>query len=381
MKKFYVLLAVAAMLASCAETDLVNPIPESEPEAIGFETFAQKATKAENSTATYTENDLSNHHSDFSVWASKNVNGTISAVYTNGLVKCIGDPKTWTPTVTKYWDKAASNYYFYAAAPATDVSWDYKQVTGGSDGYLQLANYTLTGTNIATGSNTDLTNNWKGSSGDKDLMIAAKCIVENTNYNKTDPDAVNLDFIHILSKLNIAVKTTIEDVELVKLDVCRLNNKASFNENADINGDSNFNDADKTALQAGSTKRWGTATLDEPYTLVAAGTLPLALTEGAVAVYTHEYLIMPQLVTRQNDCMGLATAPANDAYIYIEYTVNGEPFKAYYGLAQAFAVEHGNNLEFNEGWQNTLTITIQPNAIKFTGDVAVWADRIGGGSI
>lgn len=371
------LAAAALMFAACAQFDTVNEVPESEPQAIGFDTYAQLPTRVtENTTSDYSTA-LETHHTTFKVWASKQLadNSYVDVYATPGIVSYAA--LKWTADPLKYWDKSASNYQFYAAAPSA-ITWAYNEsvTDDGSTGYITLTSgYSLAGTttdNIATRT-TALKNTWLESTGaDKDLMIAAACKVENATYNKATPDAVGLNFIHILSKLNIAVKTTEDNVVLKALDVYGLNNtSASFNENADINGDSNFDDADKTALQSGSHKRWATAT--GSYTL-GLGT-ELDLVEDAEAVYTHEYLVMPQLQTRQDDCKGLGTAPANDAYIYIEYTLDGELYKTYYGLAEAFAIAKSGTLAFNEGWQNTLTINIQPDAIVFTGKVAIWGEN------
>ena len=44
---YFMLAATAALFAACAETDLVNEIAvEETPQAIGFETFADKVTLA-----------------------------------------------------------------------------------------------------------------------------------------------------------------------------------------------------------------------------------------------------------------------------------------------------------------------------------------------
>lgn len=385
-KNFFMLAATAALFAACAETDLVNEVNVVvEPQAIGFETFANKATRdTENSEEGYTGN-LETHHKSFKVWASKQLaDDSYVDVYAASSPGTVKYGTAWVANPLKYWDKAAKNYQFYAAAPA-EASWNATN-TNSASGCITLADYVLKGEskdNVATLSNS-LKGTWgkATTSNDKDLMIAAACKIESTHYyNNENPDPVHLNFIHLLSKLNIAVNTTAADVELVKLDVCGLNNKSSFNEFADIDGDSDFDDVDKGALVDGSTKRWGTATLDGTYTLAAAGTLPLALTKDAAAVYTHEYLIMPQLQQRQDNCKGLGTAPTNDAYIYIEYTIDDEPYKAYYGLAEVFGIAIDGNLAFNEGWQNTLTISIEPDAITFTGDVAVWDDNIGSGSL
>lgn len=382
MKKNYFMLAAATMMfAACAETDLVNEVNvESTPQAIGFETFANKATRATENTEEGYAGNLETHHKSFKVWASKQLaDNSYVDVYKASSPGTVTYVTAWVANPLKYWDKAAENYQFYAAAPA-EASWNATN-TKSANGCITLVDYVLKGEskdNVATLSNS-LKGTWgeATTSNDKDLMIAAACKIEkNHYYNIDDPDPVHLNFIHLLSKLNIAVNTTAANVVLVKLDVCRLNNKSSFDEFADIDDDTDFDDDDKDALVKGSTKRWGTATLDGTYKLAAAGT-PLSLTKDAAAVYTHEYLIMPQLQPRKNDCKGLGTVPTNDAYIYIEYTIDGELYKAYYGLAEVFGIAKGKNLAFNEGWQNTLTITISPDAITFTGDVAVWDDNLG----
>jgi hypothetical protein len=71
MKRNYVMMAMAAaMLASCAQTGLVEEIAEEPQKAIGFSTFVDKATRAadqaENSTATY-EQGMNIHHGTFKV--------------------------------------------------------------------------------------------------------------------------------------------------------------------------------------------------------------------------------------------------------------------------------------------------------------------------
>lgn len=373
------LAAAALMFAACAQFDTVNEVPESEPQAIGFDTYAQMTTRATENTIDPSEysTTLETHHKDFKVWASKQLeDNSYVAVYPKTNPGVVNYTTVWAANPLKYWDKSAINYQFYAAAPYA-INWAYNEsgADDGSTGYITLtAGYTLAGTtndNIATRT-TALKNTWLESTGsDKDLMIAAACKVEKATYNKAIPDAVGLNFIHILSKLNIAVSTTEDNVVLKKLDVCKLNNtSASFNENTDIDGDSNFDNDDMTALQSGSHKRWATAS--GSYTLGLGN--ELALVKNADAVYTHEYLVMPQLQTRQDDCKGLGTAPEKDAYIYIEYTLGGELYKTYYGLAEAFAIAKSGTLPFNEGWQNTLTITIQPDAIVFTGKVATWGD-------
>lgn len=367
MKKNYFMLAAATMmLAACAETELVNEVNvESTPQAIGFETFANKATRATENSNAATTWDLEDHHSNFNVWASKEITtGNYVEVWasgTPGTATLVSG--SWTPAPKKYWDKAALNYHFYAAAPA-DLGWIYSNATSGngSTGFLKLNSYTLQGTandNLATNTDDDH-ESWGSTLGnDVDLMIAEECSKDRDSYKSAAPANVALVFDHILSRLNILVKKTGDATIVVKaLDVCKLNNSGAFNENG-----ATIDPA------VGSFGRW--TPTSSTYTLSMYGA-PLTL--SSTAVYTHEYLVIPQAQQNTEETVNQGVAPATDAYIYINYTVNGEEYHTYYGLAQVFGVAKDSNLAFNEGWQNTLTINIAPDEILFNANVALWAD-------
>ena len=158
MKKNYLFLAAAAtMFTACVQSDLVSEIPQETPQAIGFETFANKQTRAdataENSGVKY-EWDLSEHHKTFKVWASKQLdNGSYVNVYAAGSPGTVTYTSNWTANPLKYWDKAAKNYEFYAAAPA-NLNW-VAYNTDSKDGYLSLSEFELKGTgNLANETNT-----------------------------------------------------------------------------------------------------------------------------------------------------------------------------------------------------------------------------------
>lgn len=415
MKKNYLFLAAATTLfAACVQTDVVTDIPEPQQQAISFETFVNKATRgAENSTET-SNLALNDHHETFKVWASKTLaNEEQVEVYNNNTVTYYTTTETWIADPLKYWDKAASAYYFYAAAPA-NINWTcssyYNEIFKFNEGFLGLSNYTLKGTsNDNLASKTSTNDSWKDltNATDKDLMIAEWTNAYYLEGLKPGDDGnfdytVHFNFYHILSRLNINVKATTDaiitttgegenlvrtttyspDIKLTALDVVRLKNKGSFTEmkittttneetNEEITTVTDFEN-----LSAGTHQRWGTATLDGTYTLSAhlgTGTNELQLTSTAQA--THQYLIIPQLVSNEDAYANKGTAPTTDAYIKINYTVNGEPFEAYYSLAKAFGIAKDATLAFNEGWQNTLNITISPNVIEFSAAATKWADK------
>lgn len=352
------LAAAALMFAACAQFDTVNEVPESEPQAIGFDTYAQLPTRVtENNDGTYT-GDLQDIHGTFSVWANKLVNTTYTAVYTDETVEWTGTPKAWTPTTKAYWDKTASYYYFYAAAPA-DINWVYAELPAndGSKGYLKLVNHELNGTTALAGKTED-----------KDLLIAADCDVARTKYNKDAPETVGLQFIHILSKLNINVKKSSDaTIKLNSITVSNLMTKATFDESK------------ANAEPTGSYARWeNDGSTKEDY-----------LSKSVTSLTTTSELVLEGFVIPQNAAYAddIDTNGSNldgNPYIKIDYTIgtgiNTEDFVVYYNLADVFNGDTTTDIPFNEGWQNTLTITISPDDIQFSGAVSTWSEGAGSGS-
>ena len=115
MKKNYFLLAASTMMfAACAQTDLVNEVvTEEAPQAIGFETFAEKVTRGEiNQTSDLESVD----EGQFTVWGWKTqTDNTVTPIFEGQEVNWDAT-KGWTYSPIKYWDKTAT-YEFYAVAP------------------------------------------------------------------------------------------------------------------------------------------------------------------------------------------------------------------------------------------------------------------------
>lgn len=371
MKKQYFLMAMAAtMFAACSQTEVIDEVVDnSTPKAIGFSTYVNGQTRAENSNQDYTW-DLEDHHTTFKVWAYKNV--ADAKVFDGDVVtytETSTDPSTyeWKYTNTRYWDKAASWYEFYAAAPATnkhdnEIQWilNPNSTDVQSDDYFILASYELKGENLSQSELTTYMNSFRQLPNDIDLMIADKKKVVYANFY----DNVDLEFIHILSRLNITVKKdshVSDKVVLKKLEVARLKNIGSFEEKEDAN------------LSTGVTSRWNT--FDNYTTITFDGDKEVKTN----AKYAVQALVIPQdagfeLVNL--DGKGMAVTP--QPYIRIEYTITptggyAETFVAYYNLANAFG--EASKIAFNEGWQNTLNITIYPTAIKFDANTAPWGEK------
>lgn len=402
MRKSYLTIAVAAaMLASCAQNEMLIENNDTTQVEIGFETYAGTQTKTkgteadnpnhtENSTASSKSN-LENHHTTFKAWGAK-VAGTHQAVWAAASPATVTySTDKWVAAPAKFWDKSASQYYFYAAAPS-DQSWAlaWKADDDMSDATITLADFKLTGVNVTTAASTTAATTWSGKS-DIDLMIASACPVERASYNKTNPDKVNLHFNHILSRLNIMVKkgTSVEDseVSLKELKVYNLKNKGSFDE-------SKAPESKVPKLSAGTVARWAdtsSPSVDGTYTPFAIALTASSKEDGVTttAQYVLETLIIPQNITYQEidingkNSVGGSTDLGTDdqAYIYIKYAIDDEEFFGYYNLAKTFkATASSTTVPFNEGWQNTLTITIQPALIEFDADVYDWANYSTAGS-
>ncbi len=354
MKKNYFMLAATTMLfAACAQNDVVNELAqESAQQAIGFETFTNKATRGtENSGAAYDNGEMKEHHDDFAVWAYKNTSDVL--VFNNTKV----NSANYEYSPLRYWDKTATGYQFYAAAPQTTTpAWEFVGNTANKDkAYFMLTDATLAATNFVTTPSTALLKTFKGLSGDVDWMIAAKCGIGTAQFEQT----VQLNFIHILSRLNVIVKksATAPVITLNSVTVKGLNLQGTFNENL------------VAANGSGKTSRWTGAN-------PAVTTTDYKFTSDFTLTQDNNYVIQSLVIPQEVDYQSVKTDGSNlgaspEAYLEIIYNINRETFKAYYNLAAVFGASAGS-IPFNEGYQNTLTITIDPAAISFNSSVASW---------
>lgn len=426
MKKSLYLLAAVAILASCQDNEVKNNVKDYSESAIAFDSYAGIQTKADNNASASTKWLLENHNESFDVWAWKYYNGAwvTTPVYNKGTVTYnAGATETetyfkWDVTPEKFWDKSADKYYFYAASPSNDA-W---QLTGtGDQGKLSYANFTLAGglsNNLSYNTTATVVTevaSFKGVT-DVDLMIAEDNLVPRAKYNKNQADKVNEVFDHILSRLNVTVALKVDGaidklnkdndenndvvVKVTSFGITgvNLNNKGSFDEGAALGDDQ---------LKNGTIKRWKSLSINNaPYNLPGADISDKEL-DSTTPLYIAQYLIIPQAITSEVLDRAKATlpdtywsqseidaaqegdeayektiydvkengAPASHPYLKIDYTIGTEPYTAYYNLANAFGVAEGSTLNFCEGWQNTLNIKIDADAIVFDADVYEWKDK------
>lgn len=468
--------AAAAMFAACQQEDVVIDQSSNLEKAIGFGTYTPNLTRAENSDGEVGYS-LKNYHNTFKVYGYKTVGAGAEQKVFNGQV-CTWTEKASLPTTgefsgistesygdwvyspVRYWDKTAL-YDFYAFAPSK-VDFAINETTADAH-YFTLSSYTVAGKSLAqsttvTGQPDDVFG--KDNTTNEDLMIATD--VKDCDYV---PQRVNFDFNHILSRLNIAVKTTIPaavaasgstpasgaTVTINAIKVFNMKTKGAFDESA-VSG---------TDLQKGTIARWkptdaknttgvgvkfdseGKGTSSE-YVKEATTYYPSAAKSNVVtevAKYFYQGLVLPQAAKYEPIALdGTGVGATSEPYLYINYTITYatgevETNIAYYNLAEAFNAsvpvrnslgypayetktpgtyayffadnwykEDGtlwtdvemekdansnvipvyttgnekDQISFFEGWQNNLTISIEPLAILFSADVYKWVTKYGG---
>jgi hypothetical protein len=435
-KNLLFITATALVFVGCANDSLRSDVQE-EQTAIGFSTITNKQTRAENSDAAINGN-LEAYNTTFKVWAYKEVNGTESPVlgaveganstytYPGQLVSHIDANANATPAITehweytpvRFWDKSATLYKFYAASPSRD-DWDWNNTTK----KVSIDDFSISGYNSVTGTpatavvaNKVLTENLTT----EDLMISTDI----TNHKTYTNAPVNLDFNHILSRLNIGVRkaSTLDafTVYLKSIKVYNMKSNGSFDEGTilnnggengaaqDVNGDNETNEADEAyLLSQGTVRRWSDASNPAKFTSGVGYTpndaLEITSTETTANTYyqyVYEGLAIPQSVAYSktvlvNDDVTNITsylylngsnADANSApYIVIEYEIGKtennvytkhDSYKYYYNLADVFNGDATTSVDFCEGWQNTLKITLAPAAINFDADVYQWSTKV-----
>ena len=356
--------AAATMLAACTQTDFVNEIPTQAPKAIAFENgFVNKTTRSENSSSNYTLK-FSDHHNSFKVWGYKNVSETpvFEGKEVNVTLGEGAGSEIYRYDGLVYWDESASSYQFYAAAPATH-NWTFNAPTSLTDQDQGSFSTTVSLEDVSI--HNDQGSHMTALGDAEDLLIAAPC-------QPVIGETVGLEFVHILSRLNVILSKKSGMTEEVRSYEVSVKN---------IQKEGEFNEATAAADPAGSYKRWIATGENGIY---QAKNDVGALVQEGVERHVIQTLVIPQAVTSEKIALNGSDITINsEPYLYVRYGVaNGkddggnttfEIFEKYYNLAQIFGVTAGSTLSFNEGWENTLTLTIGPATIDFKASVATWA--------
>ena len=389
-KNLLIIAATTLVFVACSDNNLRNELQEEQVE-IGFSTFNERITRAgaENSGIT-AKNALNTHHEAFKVWGYKTVSGIPSSVF--GELNDVGTIVRWNSTSSlweysplRFWDKSATNYKFYAAAPASK-NWAY------ASDKISLTGFTVDGSTIAASAAIDADANF----GDKDIMISEDVTVESNGYTSA---RVQLNFIHLLTRLNIGVKkaAVLNDyyVKLKSIKVYNLVDGGDFSEATAAN-------------QAGSIARWSANNTVSSDSKDGYGYATDTEVKTSIN-YVYQSLFIPQQVDYVADIPlnGTGLNESSKPYLKINYEIySGTKYEqteidaaqenddAYgkttndfkesslalvdtysyaYNLADMFnGTSSSDNVKFNEGWMNTLNITIDPVAINFTANVYEW---------
>ena len=314
--------AAAIMFAACTQADFVNEVPESAPQAIGFENYVAKSTRHMAGT------DMENFHTTFGVFGYNDVDGLFMNNYKtehgtpvwkyDGLT---GGADGATVQTLKYWNKNTS-YDFYAYAPYNaGVKRDGGTLTIPSGDYAATQN-------LQTSFSTDL--NESAFTTDTDWMLAAPK-TDVTHASVTD-GTVPFVFSHMLSKLVVAVQTTgDETVEITNLKI-----KGNTYKTGSYNATDGWTASNEVTL-VGQTGNITTKNTD---------------------YYSMEYLLIP-----------VATAAPK---LDITYKVNDQTY-----TLTNLAVDNLN--AFAAGTYYTLTVSVGLQPIKFTATSAVWTTDVNGG--
>ena len=190
------MLAVAAMVACSTEQTVVAP---ANNDAIGFDTFVDKTTRADDVTTETIKT------FGFGVYASvTNGAGDSGLILDNEEVTYDG---AWSYDNTQYW-VAGNTYNFAAFAPAADAKWTYTPADDSTE-YYGTAHYgEIYFDNRAAVANQDLV-----------FAYANRAVAE--AYTST-PESVKFTFGHMLSRVRFSFANSFQsagNIELVVSDV------------------------------------------------------------------------------------------------------------------------------------------------------------------
>lgn len=329
MKKSYFMMAAAATIfAACTQTDLVNPVPETEQE-IGFDNHVGKSTRAE-----ITDEAALAKEGGFVVWGWKTPTSNKAWASATQIFKEVnvydastelgekGDATVWTYANKKYWDKT-STYNFYAVAPYNPTSGTYS-ISGAADGLI-----TITGAQSALASVSD------------DFLIdrdGAKGISGDAPHAK-----VGFDFNHVMAKVTLQLLSgDINEGDVItvtKLTMSGWNsNNGTFVQKSDyVASTTNHSEWTLTAGTAGTV----TFNKDGGYTL----------NETTAVAVEDSYIMVPQ------------TIAASTLKFTVDFTIT---YKA--GGSENF-VGHEGTLATAQTWgtdtHTTYTIKVGPQPIEF----------------
>ena len=380
MRKSYLFVAVAGtILASCAQTEKFNiDLQDNEQAAIGFASYSQNATRGDATVKT----NLEYYHSTFAVYGTKEskndgsiqylFGGKAEAAGTQAGVTCsymdpalptvLGD---WRYEDPRFWDKQAK-FDFIAYAPvlsSNPILYYYSagnaEVGANGNEFKSTSTYTLEGTNIqATPTENEKVKGFNDNSHDLDLMVSAYTgEIDGASHN----EYVNLIFRHILSKFNVKVAKGEG-----------LNNSIVTVKEVTINGFKDSGDYTSSTYEAGTATGWTASSVDNNYALTYSDATGVVLNSGLYAgnpavftpgapYYFIESLLIPQAIAD------------DDVQVTVKYSIESTISSFVQDFTNVFDLYDIVDMrDFKEGYNYTLTCTIQPDIIKFDATASPW---------
>ena len=381
-KSILIIAAAATVLASCTNEKVLNEIQTSStPTVIGFGTYAEKPTKAP------TNYNLEKYHESFVVYGTKYsyIVDDADTIYVFGDEASATDSvagtvcdyvddnnlfhgSNWKYTDERYWDKQA--YYDFVAYAPKYAPLAYKYVADdsrvGAEGnkFVSTDDFELCGQNLQDKDETSefkhlaeimvgFTKDSVNEAGkDLDLMISDVVKTQNgkdyLNTNGNDRKDVNLQFHHILAKLNIAIAKTdkLDDatVTIKSISLDSLKNKGRYDGEKWIAYDREANSTYSIKFNA--------ANDSARYAKIPASTVT------DKKKYFIESIVMPQ--TLPDTCN-----------LTINYTIkrgnHEEPF-----ISRTNISDDAIFTTFQDRYNYTLNITINPTYITFDAQSLSW---------
>ena len=329
-KNYFLMAAAAAMFAACSETDMVNAVNEAQVEAqnaISFEAFAGKATRAEYSNT--------NLPGSFAVWGWKTAaatpNWSTGATQVFNKVVATKNGAVYDYANKVYWDKT-STYKFFAVAPGAEPT-GVTYTISGVDGFI-----TINGAESAKAA----------ASEDYLITRAAK---EQAGTLSTKP--VQFGFHHTMSKVSFVVANSLTDKQIVitSLTMTKWNDsKGKFVQTSNVAP----NEGKISDFVCGE---WSLAdnVMDGAATLIGTGAseTTVTLNAGASQTLTDSYIFVPQTITATLD----AGVPVDGLTFTLTYMIGTEEFEDHVGILPTQV--------WGTDMHTTYTINVGPDAITF----------------
>lgn len=359
------MIAAAALLVSCYQNDKLTE--ESEPQLIGFsKVYIEKGTKAFQ-TGAYDMTNFETEGNTFAVFGYKRASNVESKVFgertgeEQGVVVTYGTDWSYTPL--RYWDKAASNYYFYAYAPSSDKF----------TGTVALASnsseaFSITGFKQSTSQPAMI-----------DLMtdLTSKANVTSSTNKAIGENDVEFTFKHILSNINVLMAVSAD----LKADSAKNPVIVDSVEIGSIKMDGSyaFSSGYKWTLADNSTKQTFEAELNSnnvvfnsnqlkahAAAITGGGTLPAGSVGLDSVPQLTDLLFVPQTLT------------ANEYVIKVKYHIANEVFHKTISLSSF--TKKVENIDttldtWEPGYKYNYVLIIGPTPIYFdVAGITDWAD-------